>query len=183
MNVIKIQRWQSPCGELVLGGFGDRLCMCDWGRHRVISRLTRSLDAVVTEAESEVVDNAIAQLKEYFTGRRKVFDLPLLMPGTAFQQIVWNAICHIGYGHSMTYGGLSGMIGRQTSVRAVANAVGANAISVIVPCHRIIGSGGQLTGYAGRISAKGMLLGLEAGNVQSLFSDSHDSYCGTSSAG
>lgn len=153
--------WQSPCGRLVLGAYGDRLCMCDWGRDSVARRLSRLLDAEIAEGESVLIRVAVSQLEEYFSGKRKLFDLPLVMPGSKFQQSVWSALCGIGYGDTLTYKELASEIGMPSAVRAVANAAGANALSIIVPCHRVIGADSKLTGYAGGIDAKSRLLDLE----------------------
>lgn len=105
---------------------------------------------------------AIAQLHAYFEGRRQHFDLPLdLSHGTAFQQSVWQALLAIPAGATTSYGQLSAGIGKPAAVRAVGAAVGRNPISVIVPCHRVLGSDGSLTGYAGGLERKSALLTLE----------------------
>ena len=163
-KIIITRTWQSPCGNLVLGVCDGRLCVCDWGRDTVIRRLSRYLDASAAEGDDSLITEAVRQLEEYFSGERRCFELPLLMPGTELQQSVWGALLDVRYGTTLTYGELAMKIGRRTAVRAVANAVGANALSVIVPCHRIIGADGSLTGYAGGIEAKRMLLDLEARN-------------------
>lgn len=104
------------------------------------------------------------QLDEYFAKERKEFDLPLMFVGTGFQKSVWNALLSIPYGKTESYGALAARLGRPTAVRAVAGANGANAISIIVPCHRVIGSDHSLTGYGGGIEAKKYLLELEQGS-------------------
>lgn len=161
MNKIKTKRWASPCGELVIGCYEGRLCMCDWGRESVMRRLLRCLDATIVESATALADETIGQLEEYFTGRRHHFDLPLLMAGTDLQKIVWESLMDIPYGETVSYRVLAEAIGRPTAVRAVANAVGANALSIIVPCHRVTGADGSLTGYAGGLDAKRLLLDLE----------------------
>ena len=108
------------------------------------------------------------QLDEYFAKKRKEFDLPLMFVGTEFQKSVWDALLSIPYGKTESYGALAARLGRPKSVRAVAGANGANAISIIVPCHRVIGSNHSLTGYGGGIEAKRYLLELEQGG-ESLF--------------
>lgn len=106
-----------------------------------------------------VLAQAIAQLDEYFAGRRRHFDLPLdLSRGTAFQQQVWQALLAIGWGHTARYGQLAQQLGRPQASRAVGMAVGRNPISIIVPCHRVLGSNGSLTGYAGGLDRKQELL-------------------------
>lgn len=103
----------------------------------------------------------VAQLNEYFAGRREAFDLPLNLAGTEFQLAVWNELLRVPYGTTITYGELARRIGRPSAVRAVGAANGANPIPVIVPCHRVIGSNGTLTGYGGGIARKQWLLALE----------------------
>ena len=158
--------YESPCGTLMLGSAGDRLCLCDWHvgpehNNRVNGRLCRMLGAELEEGSSPVIGSAITQLDEYFAGTRREFDVPLLFTGTDFQQKVWNALLAIPYGQTVSYGDMARQIGRPGAVRAVANANGVNAISIFVPCHRVIGSNGALTGYAGGLEAKEFLLKLE----------------------
>jgi methylated-DNA-[protein]-cysteine S-methyltransferase len=104
---------------------------------------------------------ARAQLDEYFAGERTSFDLPLAPAGTAFRRVVWEELQRVGYGETTTYAALAARIGRPTAVRATGAANGANPISIIIPCHRVIGSNGSLTGYGGGIGAKRFLLELE----------------------
>lgn len=165
-NAIRIQYYQSPCGELILGSYGDKLCLCDWlGEERrklIDGRIQKGLKAGYVTGESKVIIKAIAQLDEYFDRKRSVFDLPLLFVGTDFQQEVWYELLNIPYGTTETYATLSQRLGNPKAVRAVAAANGANAISIFVPCHRVIGSNHKLTGYAGGLPAKQLLLELEA---------------------
>ena len=110
-----------------------------------------------------VLKRACAQLADWFAGRRSDFDLPLdLQTGTAFQQSVWQALLQIPRGATTSYGQLSAGIGRPAAVRAVGAAIGRNPISVIVPCHRVVGADGSLTGYAGGLQRKTALLELES---------------------
>lgn len=107
------------------------------------------------------LDDLTTQLREYFSGKRKAFDFPLAPKGTPFQLAVWNALLEIPYGDTVTYAELAHRIGRPSAVRAVGAANGANPIPVIIPCHRVIGSNGTLTGYGGGIERKQWLLALE----------------------
>lgn len=107
------------------------------------------------------LDAVCRQLDEYFAGKRRQFDLRLAPRGTAFQQAVWQALQAIPYGRTCSYSELAGVIGRPQAVRAVGTANGANPISIIVPCHRVIGRNGSLTGYAGGLPRKQQLLELE----------------------
>lgn len=165
MHEIAIQNFKTPYGELVLGAFNEALCLCDWRyrkmRTRIDDRLKKNLHADMVKAESNIVDLAIKQLNEYFIAERKLFDIPLLMAGTDFQKKVWDELLEIPFGKSTSYLELAERTGYTKAVRAVASANGANAISIIVPCHRIIGSDGSLVGYAGGLRAKRKLLQLE----------------------
>lgn len=165
-NIIRTRRYESPCGVLLLGSCGDKLCLCDWQagkKHRaaVSRRLERRLDAAFEEGTSEVIEQAARQLDEFFAGARKEFDVPLLLAGTDFQRRVWDELLRIPFGQTLSYGELARRIGMPRAVRAVANANGANALSVFVPCHRVVGSDHTLTGYAGGLDAKRALLKLE----------------------
>lgn len=163
--VIKTKRYESPCGALILGSLGDKLCLCDWlvekRRGHVDRRLERVLKAEFEEGASDVIEAASAQLDEFFARRRKEFDVPLLFAGTDFQKKVWNELLGIPYGETISYGEMAGRIGMPKAVRAVANANGANSISIFAPCHRVIGSDHSLTGYGGGLAAKRALLELE----------------------
>lgn len=164
-QTIRTMRYASPCGALLLGSFGDRLCLCDWRTEphggRVDRRLKRLLHAGFEPGASAVIEQAVRQLDEYFAGRRRAFDVPLLFAGTDFQKTVWNELLKIPFGTTISYGELARRIGMPEAVRAVANANGANALSIFAPCHRVIGSDRSLTGYAGGLAAKRALLELE----------------------
>ena len=171
MNTINIQTYKSPVGELLLGSYDGKLCLLDFKYRRmrttIDKRLQKGLNAEYIEESSEVIEQTIAQLKEYFEGERKTFDIPLLTIGTDFQKSVWEGLLKIPYGTTASYLALSKNIGNEKAVRAVASANGANAIGILIPCHRIIGSNGDLVGYAGGLPAKKKLLELES----NLFSD------------
>ena len=164
-NIIKIRHYESPCGMLMLGSYGDKLCLCDWQieqhRDHIDRRLKRMLNAEFEEGTSEVIDKAIKQLDEFFARQRKIFDIPLLFVGTDFQKTVWNELLKIPFGKTVSYGEMARRIGMPKAVRAVANANGANSMSILAPCHRVIGSDHSLTGYGGGLDAKRTLLKLE----------------------
>ena len=164
-NIIKVMHYRFPCGEMMLGSFDGRLCLCDWidGRRRasVDQRLQRILKTNYVEGSSDVIEKAKYQLDEYFLNKRREFDIPLLFVGTDFQKKVWNELLKIPYGIIISYGELAKRVGMPKSVRAVANANAVNAISIIAPCHRVIGSNGSLTGYGGGLERKRFLLDLE----------------------
>jgi methylated-DNA-[protein]-cysteine S-methyltransferase len=165
MNQINRQYYKTSYGELVLGSYDEKLCMCDWRyrkmRSTIDNRLKKGLQATFIEQDDVVLKAARQQLDEYFNSKRTFFDIPLLMVGTEFQQSVWNALIQIPFGTTLSYLELAEKINNKKAVRAVASANGANAISIFIPCHRIIGSNGELVGYAGGLPAKKKLLKLE----------------------
>jgi methylated-DNA-[protein]-cysteine S-methyltransferase len=165
MNTISIQYFHTPVGEMILGAYDDKLCMADWryrkGRESIDRRVKKGLQAIFIEEESCVLTLAKEELQAYFKGLRKSFDIPLLLVGTAFQKSVWQGLLQIPFGTTVSYKDLAHNIDKKTAVRAVASAVGANAMSIFIPCHRVIGSDGSLTGYAGGLETKKKLLALE----------------------
>ncbi len=146
----------SPIGELTVVAEDGALVGLYMTGHR---------PAPDPESFGERVDDALpaatAQLAEYFAGERTAFDLPLAPRGTAFQQAVWAALRDIPYGETRSYGELAAALGRPGASRAVGLANGHNPISIVVPCHRVVGAGGKLTGYAGGMERKSWLLALE----------------------
>ncbi len=113
------------------------------------------------KAAGQVLDRAAAQLEEYFAGKRTEFDLPLELEGTPFQKDVWLALAEIPYGKTVSYAELANMVGRPSAFRAVGQANGANPIPIVLPCHRVIASGGGIGGYGGGLDMKRQLLALE----------------------
>jgi methylated-DNA-[protein]-cysteine S-methyltransferase len=172
MNRINIQCHQTEIGELLLGSFGGRLCLIRLGdkgtRRAVDDRIRKKLDAEFVEQDDEILEKTRRQLDEYFEGRRREFDVPLLMVGTDFQRRVWNVLMKVPYGDTSTYLQVAKDLDNERAVRAVGNANAANPISIIVPCHRIIGSNGELVGYGGGLSVKRRLLELERKEYSSL---------------
>ncbi|MEO7261956.1 MAG: methylated-DNA--[protein]-cysteine S-methyltransferase [Jatrophihabitantaceae bacterium] len=148
----------SPLGPLLLTGDGEALTGLYTDQHgRLPTHLGHRADEEFAEART--------QLKEYFAGQREEFDLPLHAPGTAFQHAVWQALRRIRYGSTMTYREVAEEIGNPKAVRAVGSANSRNPISIIVPCHRVLGSDGKLIGYAGGFHAKRWLLDHELRTV------------------
>ena len=164
-NKINILYFNTPVGEFILGSYDEKLCLADWRyrkmRESIDSRLQKGLNAEYIEEDTEVLKEARKQFNEYFDHKRKIFDLPLLLVGTDFQKSVWQGLLQIPFGSTASYRDLAQNLGNEKAVRAVANANGANAISIVIPCHRILGSNGDLTGYAGGLSTKKKLLELE----------------------
>lgn len=135
-----------------------------------LTRLQFTEEALSEEPLEGISKEVKFQLDEYLSGKRKVFDLPFELKGTDFQKSVWEAVNQIPFGQTTTYMKLSQKLGNPAAIRAVGAAIGANPVLVIVPCHRIIGTNGQLTGYAGGLKRKQALLELEGFAVQqSLF--------------
>ena len=168
MNKVYVQYYHTTFGELMLGSINEQLCLCDWRyrkmRDNIDKRIWEGLDAYYEDGETTITQNAKRQLEEYFSGDRIDFDVTLLMVGTSFQKTVWNEVLKIPFGKTESYLGLSRKIGNEKAIRSVAAANGANAISIMIPCHRIIGSDGRLTGYGGGLQAKRKLLQLEMHN-------------------
>ncbi|MCF0244670.1 MAG: methylated-DNA--[protein]-cysteine S-methyltransferase [Bacteroidaceae bacterium] len=148
--------------------------MCDWKESPKHERNLRRISALIYNnmcveercqtrfcGVGDVLSLAASQLDEYFAGRRTMFDVPVRFVGTPFQKKVWQALTEIPFGETVSYRNLAERIGMPKAVRAVANANGANCLSIIVPCHRVIGSNSALTGYAGGLEAKDFLLKLE----------------------
>ncbi len=148
----------SPIGRLLLTSDGVALT----GLYMdVPSRPPRALDEGVEDAGAGPLPDTIRQLEEYFAGCRRTFDLPLRLQGTEFQRRVWNALKEIPYGVTWSYGELAARIDNPNASRAVGLANGRNPISILVPCHRVIGADGSLTGYGGGLERKQWLLAHE----------------------
>lgn len=155
--------FDTPIGELLLAGEADALSMIGFPKGAM--RRDPETDWIYNE---EPFDNAREQLAEYFSGERKEFDLALDLNGTEFQISVLEALQTIPYGQTTSYGAVARQIGRPKAVRAVGAANGRNPIPIIVPCHRVIGSSGDLTGFGGGLDTKEALLRLEAENSSGL---------------
>lgn len=148
----------SPVGELTLVAKGGSLAAILWQDDR--PGRVRLGEMRVVPSWPVLLETA-RQLNDYFAGRRTVFDVPLTFDGTDFQKAVWQALLTIPYGETRSYGDIARQIGRPQAVRAVGAANGRNPISIIAPCHRVIGASGDLTGFAGGMQAKETLLTIE----------------------
>ena len=161
MTPLLTQRWNSPLGPMILAASDLGLCGV-WFEGQRHGPTDEHMQGWTTNTGHPLLQKASAQLLAYFAGHISHFDLPLdLSAGTAFQQSVWQALLSIPSGQSQSYGDLARLLDNPQAVRAVGAAVGRNPVSIIVPCHRILGSGGQLTGYAGGLWRKQALLKLE----------------------
>ncbi len=170
MQNINVQFYKTKYAEFILGSFDNKLCMLDYknrkNRDTVDNRIKKGLAADFIEQDDDVMELARSQIDGYFLGKRTEFDLSLLMVGTDFQKQVWDALIKIPYGKTSSYLQLARTINNEKAVRAVAAANGANSMSIIIPCHRIIGSNGDMTGYAGGIPVKKELLRLEQQGIE-----------------
>ncbi|AYV23578.1 methylated-DNA--[protein]-cysteine S-methyltransferase [Vibrio mediterranei] len=146
----------SPLGDVTIQANDDGLLGLWFEEHTTLPDVLGSL-----APEHPILAEASIQLSCYFEGKVQSFDLPLAAEGTDFQKLVWRALCDIPFGESISYQELANRIGKPKAVRAVGAANGKNPISVIVPCHRVIGKSGTLTGYAGGVERKRKLLELE----------------------
>ena len=148
----------SPVGELKLVAKGARLAAILWENDKP-NRVR--LGPLLDQPDTDVLVRAEQQLTEYFAGQRRQFELDLDFTGTDFQKQVWQALLTIPFGETRSYRDIARQIGNETAVRAVGAANGRNPISIIAPCHRVIGASGALTGFAGGLAAKQLLLRLE----------------------
>lgn len=169
VSILYWSRVSSPIGACVLFATQAGLCWTgtpgtafevglSWVQRRVAAE-----HVVYTDdgGECAPLQLAMSELRRYFAGERVRFTCPLNLHGTSFQVAVWQALCHIPYGETASYGDIARTIGRPTACRAVGAANGANPVAIIVPCHRVIGSNGTLTGYGGGLPTKSWLLTLE----------------------
>jgi methylated-DNA-[protein]-cysteine S-methyltransferase len=160
--MIRYARISSPLGPMLVAAHGDGLI----GVWFTDQKYAPAIGADWHEdARDPLLRRAQAQLDEYFAGARRRFDLPHAPHGTAFQRRVWAAIAEVSYGRTATYAALAHAAGGAQSARAAGAATGRNPLSIVVPCHRIVGTRGALTGYAGGLERKRALLALEAGGV------------------
>ncbi len=153
---------ESPLGELLAGATEEGVCLLEFSDRRRASRecrdLVKLLGQPLEDGDNGHLQTLRKQLSDYFSGDLKKFTVPLVTPGTDFQQAVWNELLEIPFGTTRSYQEQANILNKPDSVRAVANANGMNRISIIIPCHRVIGSDGRLTGYGGGLKRKKWLL-------------------------
>jgi AraC family transcriptional regulator of adaptative response/methylated-DNA-[protein]-cysteine methyltransferase len=159
---VKRTRIETALGPMIAVAADQALLLLEFADRRMVptqlQRLGRLLGCRYEEGEAPVFDVVRRQLDEYFVGRRRTFDLRLATPGTPFQRAAWDALRTIPFGATRSYAEQAAALGRPSAVRAVARANGDNRIAIIIPCHRIIGSDGSLTGYGGGLWRKRRLL-------------------------
>ncbi len=164
--MIKTTRISSPLGVLFTGASDKGICFLEFAdshsKDEQIIETAKAFNARVEESSNAHLEELALQLKDYFSGNRTRFDLSLDIRGTRFQKQAWKVLMDIPYGTTISYKEQATAAGRPTAVRAVANANHANRIGIIIPCHRVIGSDGSLTGYGGGLWRKEFLLNLES---------------------
>ncbi len=156
---------QTPLGEMLACVSDKGLSLFEFTDRKKydkqINGLKKQLKTEIVSGNHPFLEMLQTQTDEYFTRKKKDFDIPLFLVGTEFQKTVWNALLEIPYGKTVAYSDIANRIEKPKAVRAVANATGANKIAIIIPCHRVIGKNGTLTGYAGGLDKKTFLLGVE----------------------
>lgn len=164
-NIINIMRIETALGTMFAGATDKGICLLEFSDRKMLEtefkQLAQRYNALLIQAENPHILNLKVQIAEYFDGKRKVFDLPIDARGTAFQENVWQVLREIPYGETWSYQQQAHILNNPKAVRAIANANGMNRISIIIPCHRVIGSDGKLTGYGGGLWRKQWLLTLE----------------------
>ncbi len=169
-TIVTVTRIPTPLGPLVAGVTGGAIVLLEYADRRMLptqfKQLTTALSCVFVPGENLLLTELASQLSAYFEGERAEFDLPLSTSGTDFQERVWAALREIPWGVTRSYADVARTIGQPTAVRAVARANGDNRIGILIPCHRVIGSDGKLTGYGGGLWRKKRLLEIEAAVVQ-----------------
>jgi len=166
---INCKKIESPIGALNIAATEDGICWIDFADKSTADKrfqsFAKKLNASISQSNNSYINELETQLQEYFEGKRKEFTVKLFIEGAPFQKKVWAALQAIPYGSTRSYKEQSTAIGMPKAVRAVANANGRNPISIVIPCHRVIGSNGTLTGYGGGLWRKKFLLELEAGKL------------------
>ena len=170
-QLITITRIPTPLGPMLAGATKEGICLLEFTDRRMLetqlTRLKKYLKTATVAGQNPHFETLQTQLSQYFKGERKTFDLPLVLPGTDFQKKVWDQLLTIPYGKTRSYAEQARAIGNTKAVRAVAKANGDNRLSIIIPCHRVIGSDGKLTGYGGGLWRKEWLLAHEKNNGNS----------------
>lgn len=168
-NLIRLSRLTTPIGPMFVAATEQGICLLEFTDRRMLETefrdLQRLLKAHILAGENQHILQAKLEINEYFAGKRQQFELPLHAPGTPFQHQMWQSLQEIPYGQTTTYQHQALKIGRPNAVRAVASANGHNRIAIVIPCHRVIASNGDLTGYGGGLERKRWLLDLERNSV------------------
>ena len=167
-QLINITRLETPLGTMFACAVDQGICLLEFSDRKMLESefkmLAKRLNANILQGANSHFEFLKLQLDEYFEGKRKEFTVPLYSPGTKFQQMVWDSLHAIPYGSTCSYKQQAASINKPAAIRAVANANGMNKISILIPCHRVIGEDGNLTGYGGGLWRKKWLLDLERKN-------------------
>lgn len=168
-QIVDLKRIETPLGTMYACATEIGICLLEFTDRKMLETefkfIAKTLNAVIIQGENKHFKTLEQQLQEYFNGNRQAFTVPLHTPGSVFQQLVWNALVDIPYGSTKSYKQQAETIQKPNAVRAVANANGMNKISILIPCHRVIGTDGNLTGYGGGIWRKKWLLDLEQRHI------------------
>jgi AraC family transcriptional regulator of adaptative response/methylated-DNA-[protein]-cysteine methyltransferase len=167
-NIITVTRILTPLGPMLAGATNTGICLLEFIDRRMLERqlsiISKRLKATILPGSNRYFDELNIQISEYFDGKRKNFSVPIELIGSEFQIKVWNVLLKIPYGSTLSYQQVAKKLDAPKALRPVANANGANRIGIIIPCHRVIGADGNLTGYGGGLWRKKYLLDLESGN-------------------
>jgi AraC family transcriptional regulator of adaptative response/methylated-DNA-[protein]-cysteine methyltransferase len=169
MNNIKYKIFDSPLGEMVAGATDKGICFLEWedrgGIERILKRVSKRYKMPTVQVkQNKYIEQLQNELKQYFDGKLEIFEVPLDYTGTKFEQQIWHRLLKIKHGEIKSYGQIAKEVDNPKSVRAVGKANGANYISIVIPCHRVIAANGKLTGYGGKLWRKKYLLELESKN-------------------
>ena len=167
-RVIDLKRIETPLGTMIACAVREGVCLLEFSDRKMLETefklLSKAMNATIVQGNNEHFPVLEEQLAAYFDGGRRCFTIPLVTPGSDFQNLVWTALRGIPYGQTQTYRQQAATIARPDAIRAVANANGMNKISILIPCHRVIGTDGTLTGYGGGLWRKQWLLEMESAN-------------------
>jgi AraC family transcriptional regulator of adaptative response/methylated-DNA-[protein]-cysteine methyltransferase len=169
-DCIVVSWFEGPLGPLVIGATDKGVCLCEFTDRRMLeaqfSVLRNRFKCAIVPGDNKHLDRLKAQLAEYFAGKLKKFTVPLVYPGTPFQEKVWNGLLQIPYGQTISYEELARRVEAPGAQRAVGHANGQNRIGIVIPCHRVVNKGGKLGGYGGGLWRKQYLLDLERGALK-----------------
>ena len=166
---ITVMEMQSPLGPLIAGATHEEVCLLEFTDRRMLETQFKTLQkhfgCALVPGQNNHLQHLQAELAQYFAGTRHQFTVPLVYPGTPFQQQVWDALRQIPFGETRSYEDLARQMGRPNAQRAVGSANGSNRIAIVIPCHRLINKNGELGGYGGGLWRKRLLLSLEQGET------------------
>ncbi len=164
---IKYRDFQSPLGKMIAGATSKGVCFLEWhdrgGIELILERVAKRYRMPLVQGTNQHLEQLERELSEYFKGERKVFEVKKDVAGTPFELSVWKRLLKISYGETRSYGQVAGELGKSGASRAVGRANGANYLSIVIPCHRVIEANGNLRGYGGKLWRKKYLLELERG--------------------